>query len=73
MQSLLLGKPRHKKGDNVILGGGVTPLYLFLAQIYQGLKSLENGLCTLTNSEMRQWLAFNKLTTKCDICLHTCK
>ena len=50
-----------KKGDNVTLGGrGVTPSTFFLAQIYQGLKSLGNGLCTLTNWPQNV------------ICVHTC-
>ena len=42
-------KKTVKKGDNVTLGGGVTPSPFFLAQIYQGLKLLGNGLCKLTN------------------------
>ena len=50
-----LGKPRNKKkngkkrGQCHPRGEGRHPQYLFLAQIYQGLKSLENALCTLTN------------------------
>ena len=39
----------------------VSPVAMFLAQIYQGLKSLGNGLWTLTN-----W-------AKHVICVHTCK
>ena len=42
-------------------GGGGHRQYLFLAQIYQGLKSLGNGLWTLTN-----WAQHV-------ICVHTCK
>ena len=49
------------------LGGGVAErgqchlfLPFFLAQIYQGLKSLVNGLCTLTNWPQHV------------ICVHTC-
>ena len=41
-------------------GEGGHPQYLFLAQIYQGLKSLGNGLCTLTNWPQNV------------ICVHTC-
>ena len=41
-------------------GGGGHPQYLFLAQIYQGLKSLGNGLCTLTKWPQNV------------ICVHTC-
>ena len=40
--------------------GGGHPQYIFLAQIYQGLKSLGNGLCTLTNWPQNV------------ICVHTC-
>ena len=44
------GSPDIKKnGNNVVLGEGGHRLYLFLAQIYQGLKLPRNGLCTLTN------------------------
>ena len=48
---ITLGKPRYKK--KTVKKG--HPQYFFLAQIYQGLKSLENGLYT------------DKLTIKCTV------
>ena len=54
-------KKTAKKGDNVTLrGGGVTPSTFVLDQIYQGLKSLGNELCTLKNWPQNV------------ICVHTC-
>ena len=51
----------EKEGDNVTLGGrGVNHSTFFLAEIYQGLKSLGNGLYTLTNWPQNV------------ICVHTC-
>ena len=60
-----LGKPCNKKNGKKRWqchprGEGGHPQYLFLAQIYQGLKSLVNGLCTLTNWPQNV------------ICVHTC-
>ena len=50
-ESTNLGKPWYKrtvkKGDNVTLGQGGPPHYLFLTQIYQAPKTLGNGLRTL--------------------------
>ena len=63
MQSLLLGKPRHKKngtkkGENVIQGGGVTPSTFFSPNLPEP-------------QIIQKWtMHTDKLTTTCHLCAY---